>query len=161
MQQNKGDPWGEGMVASLRGLWREGLPTRKIGGLMGITKNAVIGKAHRLGLAIHADANLSRSQRSVTERPPRPRRENKAPFRVAKKLKPPREVIEIIDDDIPMGQRRQTLELTDMTCRWPIGDPCKGYHDNPDFYFCGALPDDGSPYCSIHRARSRRAPRGR
>jgi hypothetical protein len=43
------------------------------------------------------------------------------------------------------------LELTDDTCRWPVGDPCAA-----DFFFCGAPPLPGKPYCAAHCARAER-----
>jgi GcrA cell cycle regulator len=54
-----------------------------------------------------------------------------------------------IDAGIPLSQRRSFLELTDDTCRWPVGDPC-----NADFFFCGAQPLPDKPYCAAHCARA-------
>jgi GcrA cell cycle regulator len=72
---------------------------------------------------------------------------------------------ELIENIIPIGQRRTLLELTADTCRWPIGDPA-----SPDFFFCGGKPLTGLPYCSYHsrvayqpateRRRDRRPQRG-
>jgi hypothetical protein len=56
-----------------------------------------------------------------------------------------------IDAAIPHAQRRSLLELTDDTCRWPVGDPCAA-----DFFFCGAPPLPGKPYCAAHCARAER-----
>ena len=52
---------------------------------------------------------------------------------------------ELIENIIPIGQRRTLLELNEDTCRWPIGDPA-----TPEFFFCGGKPLDGLPYCSYH-----------
>ena len=52
---------------------------------------------------------------------------------------------EFIDNVIPLGQRRTLLELTEETCRWPIGDP-----GQPDFFFCGGQTITGLPYCAYH-----------
>ena len=52
---------------------------------------------------------------------------------------------EVVDNVIPMGQRRSLLELSESTCRWPIGDP-----GNADFFFCGGQPVAGLPYCAHH-----------
>ena len=52
---------------------------------------------------------------------------------------------ELTDNIIPMGQRRTILELTEDTCRWPIGDP-----GTSDFYFCGGNASSGLPYCAFH-----------
>jgi GcrA cell cycle regulator len=70
---------------------------------------------------------------------------------------------ELIDNIIPIGQRRTLLELNEDTCRWPIGDPA-----SPEFFFCGGKPLTGVPYCGHHsrvayqpaneRRRDRRPP---
>ena len=52
---------------------------------------------------------------------------------------------ELIDNVIPIGQRRTLLELTEETCRWPIGDP-----GSADFFFCGGQTATGLPYCAYH-----------
>jgi GcrA cell cycle regulator len=71
---------------------------------------------------------------------------------------------ELVDNVIPIGQRRTILELTEETCRWPIGDP-----GSADFFFCGGPTGTGLPYCGYHsrvayqpadRRRDRRPFRG-
>ena len=52
---------------------------------------------------------------------------------------------ELVDNVIPIGQRRTLLELTEDTCRWPIGDP-----GSADFFFCGGQPVTSLPYCAYH-----------
>ena len=52
---------------------------------------------------------------------------------------------ELIENIIPLGQRRTLLELNEDTCRWPIGDPA-----TPEFFFCGGKPLGGLPYCNFH-----------
>jgi GcrA cell cycle regulator len=55
---------------------------------------------------------------------------------------------------IPMKQRRTLMELTSKTCRFPVG-----YPGSADFFFCGAIPRDDSPYCTGHYRRSIQPPR--
>ena len=72
---------------------------------------------------------------------------------------------ELVDNVVPMGQRRNLLELTEATCRWPIGDP-----GSADFFFCGGPTLTSLPYCAFHsrvayqpasdRRRDRRLLRG-
>jgi GcrA cell cycle regulator len=50
---------------------------------------------------------------------------------------------------IPVEQRLTLLQLSEHTCKWPIGDPL-----TPDFYFCGQHSDDGRPYCEFHSRRA-------
>ena len=52
---------------------------------------------------------------------------------------------ELIENIIPLGQRRTLLELNEDTCRWPIGDPA-----TTDFFFCGGKPLNALPYCHYH-----------
>ena len=52
---------------------------------------------------------------------------------------------ELVDNVFPMGQRRTLLELTEETCRWPIGDPGQA-----DFFFCGGQTITSLPYCAYH-----------
>ena len=52
---------------------------------------------------------------------------------------------ELIEKLIPISQRRTLLELTEQTCRWPIGDP-----GSPEFFFCGGNTVTKLPYCAYH-----------
>lgn len=156
--------WTEQACASLRGLWREGMPTREIGKRIGKSKNAVIGKARRLGLGLHQDCNSRRMERKPEERTPHPQgprkprgtyktRTNKTSWRQVGKPKPPAKiVVEIVDTFIPLDQRKTLLQLGENDCRFPVGDPTKGFWCNEEFFYCGG-PTDGSPYCAGHAAR--------
>jgi GcrA cell cycle regulator len=111
--------WTDERVELLRKLWSDGLSASQIAAeLGGITRNAVIGKVHRLGLSGRA-----KSASSAAPRQRKVRSEN----------------------IIPIGQRRTILELTEQTCRWPIGDP-----GSTDFFFCGGNTIAGLPYCAYH-----------
>jgi GcrA cell cycle regulator len=144
--------WTDERVELLKKLWADGLSASQIAGeLGGITRNAVIGKVHRLGLSGRA-----KSTSSATPRPRKTRssghilrigrgaiRGNTAlahAFEMELEAEP-----ELIQNIIPIGQRRTLLELTEQTCRWPVGDPGAG-----DFFFCGGNPVAGLPYCAFH-----------
>jgi GcrA cell cycle regulator len=146
--------WTEERVELLKKLWADGLSASQIAAeLGGITRNAVIGKVHRLGLSGRAKAPSSsaprqRKARTVSHgfRTPRSRGNTalahlNAPF-YDLDLEPEAEPIENI---IPIGQRCSLLELTEATCRWPIGDPGRS-----DFFFCGGRPVNSLPYCGYH-----------
>lgn len=138
--------WPKGRVENLKRLWAAGFSAGQISKLItGVTRNAVIGKVHRLGL-------LRREKAEPIER--------KAPFR--KRVVKPRKsawqhhldsqpvnVEPIVEAPIPLHQRRtvETLEAND--CRWPIGDP-----QEADFHFCGAKKLPGLPYCECHARRA-------
>ena len=139
-----GESWTDERITLLKALWADGLSAGQIAGeLGGITRNAVIGKVHRLGLVGRAArtpraASTPRAPRYV----PRPAVRQSGDFPpVAPEPEPPA----VVDDlEIPAEQRRTLLQLTPDTCRWPIGEP-----STPDFYFCGAKPGDGV-YCPHH-----------
>jgi GcrA cell cycle regulator len=142
--------WTDERVELLKKLWSDGLSASQIAGeLGGITRNAVIGKVHRLGLSGRA--------KSASTSTPRPRKARSS----AHMLRVPRvrgntalahaydldvePEPELIENIIPIGQRRTLLELTELTCRWPIGDP-----GSADFFFCGGNSLTSLPYCAYH-----------
>ena len=131
--------WTDDRVEMLKKLWGEGLSASQIAGrLGGVTRNAVIGKVHRLGLSGRATTPRSR--------PPRTRNRIAAPKRTSKPrfaqtgnpalrslyqgegetyVSPVEEIV------IPLEERKTLQDLTENCCRWPIGDP-----QNADFHFC-------------------------
>jgi len=118
--------WTDERVELLKKLWSDGLSASQIAGeLGGITRNAVIGKVHRLGLSGRAKSASTALAHA---------------YEIEEEAAP-----ELIENVIPIGQRRTILELTEQTCRWPIGDP-----GSTDFFFCGGNPVGGSPYCAYH-----------
>ncbi|MCC6889492.1 MAG: GcrA family cell cycle regulator [Hyphomicrobiales bacterium] len=148
----RGMSWTDERVEMLKKLWSDGLSASQIAAeLGGITRNAVIGKVHRLGLSGRA-----KSPASTAPRPRKPR-SHVHMLRVPRpSVRGNTALLHVLDDDvldepelldnvIPIGQRRTILELTEQTCRWPIGDP-----GNPDFFFCGGPSLSGLPYCAYH-----------
>jgi GcrA cell cycle regulator len=156
--------WTDERVELLKKLWTEGLSASQIAVRLsqGVTRNAVIGKVHRLNLSGRAQA-----PRTAAPRAPRKPREPSHPGRTAgmpslpsagnTALKPmmraeaqPRpqalpepQPVRLVD--LPQGGRVTILHLSDKTCKWPIGDP-----GAEDFCFCGHGPRAGSPYCEYH-----------
>ena len=119
--------------------------------LGGITRNAVIGKVHRLGLSGRAKSPASTAPRqrktrthSHMLRVQRPTMRGNTALAHAYDYDVEPEP-ELLDNVIPIGQRRTLLELTEETCRWPIGDP-----GHADFFFCGGQSLSGLPYCAYH-----------
>jgi GcrA cell cycle regulator len=144
--------WTDERVELLKKLWADGLSASQIAGeLGGVTRNAVIGKVHRLGLSGRAKSSSSNAARPRKPRAPghmmrvsRPSmRGNTALAHAYDHAEEPEP--ELIENIIPMGQRRTILELTEETCRWPIGDP-----GHADFFFCGGNTLASLPYCSYH-----------
>jgi GcrA cell cycle regulator len=144
--------WTDERVELLKKLWSDGLSASQIAAELGaITRNAVIGKVHRLGLSGRAKSASSsaprqRKARSANHmlRIARPAIRGNTALAHAYEIEVEAEP-ELIDNIIPIGQRRTILELTDQTCRWPVGDPGGG-----EFFFCGGNAASGVPYCSYH-----------
>jgi GcrA cell cycle regulator len=143
--------WNEERVETLKRLWAEGLSASHIATeLGGITRNAVIGKVHRLGLSGRAKSPSSSAPRQRKPRSAsmlrisRPSIRGNTALAHAYDLEAEFEP-EPIDNVIPLGQRRTLLELTEQTCRWPIGDP-----GSAEFFFCGGNTVSTLPYCAYH-----------
>jgi GcrA cell cycle regulator len=142
--------WTDERVELLKKLWADGLSASQIAAeLGGITRNAVIGKVHRLGLSGRAKSPSSsvprvRKPRSAGHmmRVSRSSMRGNTALAYDYEAEPEPELI-----DIPVEQRKTLLELTEKTCKWPIGDPGGG-----EFYFCGGESATDLPYC-IHHSR--------
>jgi len=150
--------WTEDAITLLRGLWGEGHSTAEIGRRLGVSKNAVVGKAHRLALS----ARPSPIRREGSERPLRP----PAPRRVIGPTLPPLTgaVLPRAAEPAPVPVRPAPVEakpvrpgLRALPCCWPIGEP-----GTPSFRFCDAEALPAKPYCAEHaqlayvRVRDRR-----
>ena len=142
--------WTDDRVETLKKLWTEGLSASQIAKqLGGVTRNAVIGKVHRLGLAGRATPSrpakrprpisrprvVSGSSSSLAQRPRIPH----APYLA---LVPHLEPLKAED-----GSVTTVLTLSDTVCKWPIGDPT-----DATFAFCGRGAGDHGPYCTDHAA---------
>jgi GcrA cell cycle regulator len=142
--------WTDDRVELLKKLWADGLSASQIAAeLGGVTRNAVIGKVHRLGLSGRAKSPSSaapraRKPRSHIMRVARPAMRGNTALALAFETDQEPE-LELVENIIPIGQRRTLLELTEDTCRWPIGDPA-----SPEFFFCGGKPLTSLPYCGYH-----------
>ena len=146
--------WTDERVETLKKLWTDGLSASQIAAeLGGITRNAVIGKVHRLGLSGRAKSPSSSAPRprkarahSHMLRVSRPSIRGNTALAHAYDLEVEPEP-ELIDNVIPLGQRRTLLELTEETCRWPIGDP-----GHAEFFFCGGQTSPACPTAPTTRA---------
>ncbi len=152
-------PWTDDRVELLKKLWAEGLSASQIAAQLagGVTRNAVIGKVHRLGLSGRTTTSRSSAPRPRRPRQPsHPSRNGAMPTAGANALKPqanikPAPAPEPEPEPIRLvnlpsgGDRVSVLDLTEKTCRWPIGDP-----GSEEFCFCGHAPKAGAPYCDYH-----------
>lgn len=137
------NPWDdETTLETMKAMHADGASAGQIARALGrgISRNAVIGKIHRLGLQRPASPAVARAW-ARTNHAPRPR----LPRPEIETLPPPPP-----DPSDAEAPGCEIVALNNATCRWPIGDP----HDR-DFHFCGRKPLDGSPYCETHKRRSR------
>jgi GcrA cell cycle regulator len=145
--------WTEDRVETLKQLWTDGLSASQIARKMGgVTRNAVIGKVHRLGLsgrATPARVSTARVNTSTARvRPAAPSlASGRSRFRDASLDDLKEEVIP--QPILSPEERASVLHLTEHTCKWPIGDP-----GTTEFHFCGARAKSGSPYCTTHAAQA-------
>ena len=127
--------WTPERIATVTRLWNEGLTTAEIGRAIGMSKNAVVGKAHRLQL------------------PPRP-----SPIRQGKSTpstpgasngrKPAAAPVVVMSQARPRAPAPQPV-VGSAACKWPIGHP-----DEPGFHFCSEHALLGKPYCMEHYRRA-------
>lgn len=172
--------WTDERVEKLKELWTEGMSASQIAKVLGgVTRNAVIGKVHRLGLSNRAGSEESKA---TTESPkpkpaaaPKPAAPAKAaaaepvaeaplPAPVVRRTPPViRDATQPRAPGAPtpeeeaaratlaqiekFAKRISLLDLTERTCKWPIGDPTED-----DFAFCGLECVPGKPYCEYHVA---------
>ncbi|PYG31213.1 GcrA cell cycle regulator [Pelagimonas varians] len=179
--------WTDERVELLKKMWGEGQSASQIAKeLGGVTRNAVIGKVHRLGLSNRAGATAGADAKPKAKAEPKPKAAPPKPAaapaaEAAPKPKPAPEpkpvastpaVLPARKQIIPAGQplppqpsaneispealarvseiekkaKKLTLmELTERTCKWPVGDPA-----TDDFWFCGLPVQQGKPYCEAH-----------
>ena len=131
--------WTEEKVSKLKELWGKGNTASQIAKIIGgISRNAVIGKAHRLNLsakiktrAATSNKNFENSQHEINNNSKKTRRSK------FKSL--------IIEKDFEPENPKQLEELDENSCKWPIGHP-----DEKTFYFCGRSSLKDFSYCKLH-----------
>ena len=144
--------WTDERVETLKKLWLDGLSASQIAKqLGGVTRNAVIGKVHRLGLSGRAAPSQPARPAFKAPRPARPAATTvPAPRRVAQPHAREAGPIAIVAPQ-PAAPRQEergvatVLTLGAHMCKWPIGDPA-----TDDFTFCGRRSTDDGPYCVEH-----------
>ena len=180
--------WTDERVETLKKMWGEGQSASQIAKeLGGVTRNAVIGKVHRLGLsnrntgsaAAKAEAKPKAKPAPKAEAKPKPKPQPKTeaarpqaanspaqPQADARPVTPARRQIIPAGQPLPpqpsaneispealakvneiekKAKKLGLMELTERTCKWPVGDPA-----TEDFWFCGLPVQAGKPYCEAH-----------
>ncbi len=130
--------WTEEKVAKLKELWGKGNTASEIAGIIGgISRNAVIGKAHRLNLSAKIKTRAASSNQSFensVDQKSKTRRVRRSKFKSL-----------IIEKDFEPENPKQLEELDENSCKWPIGHP-----NEKSFYFCGRSSLKDFSYCKLH-----------
>jgi GcrA cell cycle regulator len=178
--------WTDERVETLKKMWGEGQSASQIAKeLGGVTRNAVIGKVHRLGLSNRAGATpapaaatpapkaeAKPAPKPKSEPRPQPKTESARPQSVepvleTKSAQPPArraiipagqplppqpsaneispEALAKVNEIEKKAKKLTLMELTERTCKWPVGDPATEH-----FWFCGLPVQQGKPYCEAH-----------
>jgi GcrA cell cycle regulator len=178
--------WTDERVETLKRMWNEGQSASQIAKeLGGVTRNAVIGKVHRLGLSNRAAPGGETAAPARVETAPEPAGregaaqltpeaptaeaaptpgesappEPAAPAQLRRQIVPagqplpPQpsaneispEALASVREVEKRAKKLTLMELTERTCKWPVGDPA-----TPDFWFCGLPAQQGKPYCEAH-----------
>ena len=131
--------WNEEKVAKLKELWGKGNTASQIAEIIGgISRNAVIGKAHRLNLSAKIKTRTATSNQnfetSMLDKNIKTRRGRRSKFKSL-----------IIEKDFEPENPKQLEELDENSCKWPVGHP-----DEKSFYFCGRSSLKDFSYCKLH-----------
>lgn len=118
--------WTEDRLKKLKTLWEKGLSISQIGEELGVSRNAIAGKVHRLGLPKRQSPISGKSQAKPAAAP-KPKVEVAAP------------------ENLPLKLALRNINWSRSRCSWPIGDP-----KTTAFKFCGAEVVTGKPYCNDH-----------
>tara|TARA_B100000989_G_scaffold48330_1_gene31538 strand:+ start:51 stop:542 length:492 start_codon:yes stop_codon:yes gene_type:complete len=130
--------WNEEKVAKLKELWGKGKTASQIAEIIGgISRNAVIGKAHRLNLSAKIKTRISSNNNYTNIQDELKIKSKKGKKSKFKSL--------IIEKDFEPENPKQLEELDDNSCKWPIGHP-----DEKSFYFCGRTSLKDFSYCKLH-----------
>ena len=130
--------WNDEKVAKLKELWGKGNTASQIAEIIGgLSRNAVIGKAHRLNLSSKIKTRVSSNQNfqnNINENITKQKKGRKSRFQSL-----------IIEKDFEPENPKKLEELDDSSCKWPIGHP-----EEESFYFCGRSSLKDFSYCKLH-----------
>lgn len=138
--------WTDEMVDKLRQMWTEGKTATEIAKELGVTKNSIVGKVHRLCLTARPSPIKSKDEEPVEK----VEVEKEIPEEVEENVEVVAEPVESVKTEKVEKKHKSSchvklVELDSHTCRWPLGDP-----RDEDFCFCGKKVRMGQTYCEEH-----------
>lgn len=157
--------WTDEMVDELKNLWQKGMTTSEIAKLLGVSKNSVVGKVHRIGLSSRPSPIKTKSDETEEISAPSTKKKCKKTVSPAEVEAPDEKKDDNSDSTVDIKDKHtlsdncaakasnsssSITKLTDLdshTCRWPIGDP-----KDENFHFCGNKVKTGQTYCEEHAA---------
>lgn len=134
--------WGRDHIIRIAELWAKGVTAVAIAREFDTTKNAIIGLVHRHKMQRDPGPNSIAIKTKKHQPPQQPKSASRGIPQVQE-----------CDKLIPLPQRKSIWQLAVKDCRWPVGHP-----DAKEFFFCGAVKKDGSPYCVWHSSRAYSSP---
>jgi len=155
--------WTDERVELLKKLWADGLSASQIAAqLGGVTRNAVIGKVHRLKLSSRGRATASPVRQKKTQQVSSSLKSSSRAATTSRSMAASigatalqtqfdvepiaRQVLRPVENVVvPISRRLQLIQLNEHTCKWPNGDPL-----SEDFHFCGNDSAESGPYCNYH-----------
>ena len=155
--------WTDERVELLKKLWADGLSASQIAAqLGGVSRNAVIGKVHRLKLSSRGRATASPARQKKTQQTASSVKSSSRSATVSRSMTTSigatalqaqfdvepiaRHVLRPVENVVvPISRRLQLIQLNERTCKWPNGDPL-----TEDFHFCGNDSAETGPYCNYH-----------
>lgn len=143
--------WTEEMIQSLKDMWKQGLTTNEIAKNLGVSKNSIVGKVHRLNLTarpspIKKKEEIAAEQAAAAAAAAEQAEKSSAKFTRKITIN----TVEIKTSETEKKSNSRGVELTELdnhTCRWPLGDPRE-----ENFCFCGKRVRGGQTYCEEHSA---------
>jgi len=155
--------WTDERVEQLKKLWADGLSASQIAAqLGGVSRNAVIGKVHRLKLSSRGRATASPARQKKTHQASTSVKTASRAATISRSMTTSigatalqaqfdaepvaRQMLRPVENVVvPISRRLQLIQLNERTCKWPNGDPL-----SEDFHFCGNDSAETGPYCNYH-----------
>lgn len=140
--------WTDEMVENLKKMWKKGLTTNEIAKNLGVSKNSIVGKVHRLNLTARPSPIKKKEEIVVVSVASTEKNEDKITVEKLN-MNQPITNLQISHEDAKVHNCSclKLAELDNHSCRWPIGDP-----KDDNFCFCGKKVRSGQTYCEEHSA---------